>query len=53
MKYTTSQAIFLHLPAYDYADDYECHPREEWGAITIIRISSPWLSGESSGIVIG
>ena len=39
MKYSTAQAIFLHLPAYDYAIDYECYPREEWDAITIIRIN--------------
>ena len=30
---------FLHLPAYDYADDYDCYPREEWDAITITRIN--------------
>ena len=30
---------FLHLPAYDYADDYKCHPREEWDAITINLIN--------------
>lgn len=39
MKYSTSQANFLHLPTYDYADDHECYLREEWDAILIIRIN--------------
>ena len=30
---------FLHLLAYDYVNDYECYPREEWDTITIIRIN--------------
>ena len=55
MKYSISQAIFLHLLAYDYANDYECYPREEWDAITNVWVgfatSSRWLSGESSGII--
>ena len=63
MMFSTSQVIFLHLPACGYSNDYEFHRREEWDAITLnyscqhiwrrLVASSRWLNGESSGIMIG
>ena len=39
MKYSTAQAIFCICLLMIYANDYECYPREERDAITIIRIN--------------
>ena len=46
--YYIADFFFLHLPAYDYANDYECYPREEWAAITNVRINIYDVKGSGS-----